>query len=61
MNPTPETVTCLDCGTDHEAGKECPICAPLLRALNFARERRRDYGRRKAQQPPQETRNPHAD
>ena len=61
MNPPPETVTCLDCGTEHEAGAECWICGPMARAAANARERRREYGRRKAQQPPQETRNPHVD
>ena len=36
-------VLCLDCGVEHEEGKECFICGPLIRAREGARANRRAY------------------
>jgi hypothetical protein len=38
--------TCPECGLEYEED-ECPICAPLKRALTKAREHRREYAFKK--------------
>ncbi len=39
----PMMVTCFDCNTAHPANEDCPICVPLARAAQLARELRLAY------------------
>ena len=43
-----KTVVCIDCGTEHDANKECWICAPLARAAQAFRKNKRDYAIQKS-------------
>jgi hypothetical protein len=40
--PVSAKVTCHDCQTEHDDGRDCPICAPLYRAMIANRKLRRD-------------------
>jgi hypothetical protein len=39
----PAMVTCLDCGVEHQADKECWICGPVSRAFVNFRKNKREY------------------